>query len=211
MDARPARAATAAFACLCFFVAVVATLPWLQPGYDIVSQAISETALGRLGWLQDVAFCVLGVGTVSLALVLRRTTPSRVGPALLVVAGLLDVVSALFHTTLPGQPRTTASYVHQGAGMATFVLTIVSIFVMARAFRRTTAWAGFARPSLVWGCVSALCFVVLGPKNFPHDFGITQRTMAASFISWMLVAAWRARRVALTPRSDVAELDAIGG
>ncbi len=195
MHARTTRATNLSIGCITFFVIVVITLPFVQqPGYDIVSQAISETALGRLGWLQDLAFCVLGVGALCLAYVLRRTTRTAVvGPLLLAVAGTLDFISAAFHTTLAGQPRTTASYIHQGAGMLTFALTILAIFATWRAFRRTPAWQPFARPTLVWACISAVCFIALGPNNFPDQFGITQRLMAASFISWMLVTSARAR------------------
>ena len=190
---------TAAAAGIGFFVVVVALLPLAQVGsYNIVRQAISEMAIGNAGWLLNMAFCVMGAGTVCLAVALRRSTgTARVAPILLCVAGALDVVSGTFHAVRYDQPMTTAAGIHMAAGIATFVLTIISMFSMVQPFSRHAQWARFARPTLVWACISAAAFIFLGPGllGMSH-FGLTQRAMALTFMSWLLVTTVLAHRIA---------------
>jgi uncharacterized protein DUF998 len=197
MRSHSRQLATLGLVCVTWFVATVLVLPVIQqPGYDIVSQAISETALGRLGWLQTLAFCVLGMGTIGLAGALGAGVHRAiVGPALLVAAGILDFVSAAFQTVPHAAPMTTTATIHQFAGMLTFLSTIIAMFAFARGFGRTPAWRFFSGPTLAWAIIAAVGFVALGPTNFPEQFGITQRVMAATFISWMWATAWLARSV----------------
>jgi hypothetical membrane protein len=192
----PARSnrtlAALAGAGLSFFIVVVALLPLAQIGhYDIVRQAISELALGSGGWLLNVAFCVMGAGVVALSVMLRRTTRRAVaGPVLLAVAGMLDLVSAIFHAVRYDAPATTAGTVHMIAGIVTFLCTIIAMFAMVRAFRRHPAWQPFARPTLAWACLSAAAFIVLGPGLMGEaHFGVQQRAMAACFMSWMVTTS----------------------
>ena len=64
--------ARAAFACIAAFPLIVIVLHLVQaPDYHPLSQAVSELALGRGGWLMTVAFCSLGTGTLLLATILR--------------------------------------------------------------------------------------------------------------------------------------------
>lgn len=193
------RLATLAAAGIGLFVLNVALLPLAEPGYDLNRQAISELALGPWGVLQDVAFCILGAASLSLAIVLRRTTRATVGPMLLTLAGVLDVVSAFVHAVRYDAPMTTAAVVHMVAGIATFIAIIVAMFAMVRPFRRSESWRSFARTTLIWACTAAAAFFLLGPGLLGQaHFGLQQRGMAVSFLSWMLTTALVARRVATT-------------
>lgn len=188
-----------------FFVVTAALLPIVQAGhYDIVRQAISELALGTGGWLLNTGFVLMGVGAVCLAAVLRRTTGARVGPILLALVGPLDVVSATFHATRFDQPPDTAAVIHMVAGITTFLITILAIFAMVQPFSRISAWRRFSRPTLVWACVSAGAFVGLGPGvTGVSQFGLNQRAMAVTFLTWMLTTAFLAFRRAGSPESAV--------
>jgi hypothetical membrane protein len=180
-----------------FFILVVALLPLVEPGYDLNRQAISELALGPGGWLLNVAFCVMGGATALLGLVLRRMTGARVASILLTIAGALDVVSGFVHAVRYDAAITTAAVVHMIAGIATFILIIVAIFAMVRPFQRSPGWQRFARPTLVWASVSAAAFVLLGPGLLGQThFGLQQRGMAVTFLSWMVTTALLGRRIA---------------
>lgn len=197
-----------AVACLIFFVAVVASLPLAQRGhYHLVSQTISELALGRWGWLMNVAFVVLGVGTAALALALRTVVPAATWTSrLLLAAAPFDVVSALFHAVLMGHPMTGRAIVHVGAGITTWLLTIAAMFCAVRPFRRSVRWQAFARPTLLWAWTSAGCMLVLGPNVVGQDhFGLGQRATAATFTLWMLATGVRA-----TARPSTADEPAAG-
>lgn len=180
-----------------FFILTAALLPLVEPGYDLNRQAISELALGPWGWLLNVGFCVMGGAVAILAVVLRRTTGATVAPIFLTITGGLDVVSGFVHAVRYDAPITTAAIVHMVAGIASFILMIAAIFAMVRAFRRSSAWQHFARPTLIWAWLSAAAFVLLGPGLLGDaHFGLQQRGMAVTFLSWMVTTALIARRAA---------------
>jgi uncharacterized protein DUF998 len=191
-----------------FFVVVAGLLPLVEPGYDLNRQAISELALGPGGWLLNVAFCVMGGATALLGLVLRRMTGARVAPVLLTIAGALDVVSGFVHAVRYDAAVTTAAIIHMIAGIATFILIIGAIFAMVRPFRRSQAWNHFARPTLAWAWVSAAAFILLGPGLLGQThFGLQQRGMAVTFLSWMITTALTARQIAQSASvSDVRQV-----
>jgi hypothetical membrane protein len=188
--------ATFAAAGVGFFVLVAALLPLVEPGYDLTRQAISELALGPGGWLLDLAFCLMGAAWVALAIVFRRTTGATAAPVLLTIAASLDVVSAFVHADrFDAAVMTTPGTVHVIAGISTFVLVIASIFAMVRPFGRNAGWQRFSRPTLIWACICAAAFVLLGPGILGQaHFGLQQRGMAVTFLSWLITAAIRARR-----------------
>jgi len=138
--------AAGSFAGLAAFPLTVVALNLIQHGrYHPLRQAMSELALGRDGWLMTIAFAAMGVGTLLLALLLRRTAGALVAPLLLSAAGLLDFVSASFHTD-PGNVTTTMhGRIHNTAGIATFALFVVAIFAATRSFRRHAACAALRR------------------------------------------------------------------
>jgi hypothetical protein len=186
---------------ICIFVGAVASLPFVQAGhYNIVRQAMSELALGSGGWLLNTGFCTMGVGTIFIALILRRTTGARVAPCVLALAGVLDFVSAAFHAVRFDQAMTTEASVHMIAGIATFIATIVAMFATVQPFSKTEAWRGMSKPTLAWGCVSTAAFLLLGPGGplgLTH-FGVGQRLMALTFTSWLVTVAALASRGAVS-------------
>lgn len=187
--------AAGSFAGLAAFPLTVVALNLIQHGrYHPIRQAMSELALGRDGWLMTIAFCAMGIGTVMLALLLHRTAGALVAPLLLTAAGLLDFVSASFHTD-PGNATTTMhGRIHNTAGIATFALFVVAIFAATRSFRRHPAWRPFAPPTLAWAiCAVATFFLIPALGN--ADFGLAQRIFVATWLSWALAAAAYTRRL----------------
>ena len=187
--------ATAAAASLAVFPVVVVGLNLHQApyGYDARVQAISELALGPQGWLMNLAFCAGGAGTFLMALVFRRTTRAIVRPLLLTVAALGSVASAVFHADATGGATTTHGQIHMTVGLVVFVSELLTMAICAIRFRREHFW----RPMLAvtWvltltGVAGFFCVPLLGQDNF----GIAQRILVGSFVSWLIVAAVFARR-----------------
>jgi hypothetical protein len=186
--------ATAAACSLAVFPAAVVLLNIVQrSAYSMRSQAMSELALGRDGGLMFLAFTLMGAGTFMLAVLLHRELPrAKVAPAALVVAAVLDVTSAVFHTNRTGTPATTAADVHQVAGITTFVLVVVAMFSTIRHLRRDERWAGFAFPTLVWSIAAVAGFFLI-PILGDDSFGLAQRIFVATWLSWMITTAITAR------------------
>jgi Protein of unknown function (DUF998) len=184
----------AAFATTAVFPLVVVVLHFVQSGhYHPLSQAVSELALGRAGWLMAIAFCSIGTGSLLIALVLRRiATHPRVAPALLAITGLLSFVSAFVHADGSG-PTTTHGRIHQFVGIATFILIIAAMFSLVRAFRRDPIWRPIATPTLAWALAAVASFFLV-PISGNAYFGVAQRIMLATFISWQLTISLYAHR-----------------
>lgn len=177
-----------------FFAVVTVLLPLAQqPGHDVARSSISALALGSWGWLQAVAFVVLGVGTVAIALVLHGSRLGRMGPAMVVVSGLLDLVIAVFPTAPEGAAIGGAAAVHTIAATGSLVLMVLVMFVMARPFGRDAGWRRLAGPSVAWGVSSAGVFLaVLATTGL---FGLAERLLVFGTCSWLALTAGWSRRI----------------
>jgi peptidoglycan/LPS O-acetylase OafA/YrhL len=196
--------ATGAFVSVALFPVIVVALNLLQrpDGYDAGLQAISELALGRAGWLMAIAFCGLAVGTLLLAVVIRRTCERAVvRPALLALASVLSVVSAVFRTDL-GETTTVHGQIHNVAGVVTFAAMLVVTGISSYRFRVEPAWTSLALPTLALTVVGVVAFFLVPVLGDQH-FGVAQRLLVGSFVCWMIAAAAHARRITDPARVSV--------
>ena len=195
-------AARAAFACFAAFPLIVAVLHVLQAGqYHPLSQAVSELALGRGGWLMAIAFCSLGTGTLLLAVTLRRLDPQpRLAPWLIAIAALLSYGSAFIHADGSG-PTTTHGQIHPGLGVATFILMITSMFSLVRPFRRNPHWRPLATPTLIWALTAVATFFLI-PLGGSQYFGLSQKIFLTVILSWALTITLRASRLGSAENSQ---------
>jgi hypothetical membrane protein len=190
--------ANAALAGFATFPLIVVALHIVQRGhYHPLSQAVSELALGRAGWLMWIAFCSAGTGLLCLALLHRRLVQrSLAAPALLALAGLLAYVSAVFHAD-PENATTTSLHdqIHQTASLIAFVSIIIAMFVSSRRFHLDPRWQPLARPTLIWAiCSLATLFLI---PNLPDSlFGLGQRIFIATWLSWTIAISAHARTLA---------------
>lgn len=183
--------ARAAVVLIAVFPVVVTVLHLVQAGeYHPLSQAVSELALGRDGWLMAIAFCSLGAGTLFLAAMLRRLdAPPRIAPYLIAVSGLLSYVSAFVHADGP-HGSTTHGQIHQAVGIVTFLLMIAGMFALVRPFRRDGRFRQLATPTLAWAFAAVGGFLLI-PISGAAYFGVAQRIFLAIILSWALAVARR--------------------
>lgn len=77
-----------------------------REGFDFTRNAISQLALGDLGWIQTVNFVVTGalllIGSIGLRRVLRREPGGTWGPVLIAVFGASFLVAAVFQADAGG-------------------------------------------------------------------------------------------------------------
>ena len=206
--------ANAALAGLAAFPVIVVALHVVQRGqYHPLSDAVSELALGRAGWLMWIAFCGAGTGLICLGILHRRLVErSRTAPVLLATAGLLACVSAVFHAD-PETATTTSLHdeIHQTASLIAFVLLIIAMFISSRRFRLDPRWQRLARPTLIWAiCAVAALLLALALNNSSY-FGVGQRIFILTWLTWAIVisayartVAARSPRIAAEPREAVA-------
>jgi len=121
-------------------------LHFLEPDFSPVNEYTSDYVLGRsFGWLMRTAFFAAGIGTLSIALGIRKT----LGPgkrvkasfALLAVVGVAFVVVGLFNTdpTLVTDLTTTGT-VHFAASVVVFIGLLVAAWFLRGVFKRDRSW-----------------------------------------------------------------------
>ena len=201
--------AVAAVCGVAVFVGVAGLLPYRQPGYSQVHDAVSVLVLGPGGRLQTTAFCALGMGTIALAIALRRAVPTRSAAGMLAVSGLLNFVAAAFPTVRADDAVTPASTVHNLTGLVTFLMTITAMVLYGRAFAGRAVWRSLARASWL---LAAAAFVFLAVAfAVPSWFGLLERLMLATQLGWIVLVALRTRAMVSIVAAAVASVAAEGG
>ncbi len=119
---------------------------------------------------------------------------------LLAASAPLFYVSAAFHADGEHGGTTLHGEIHQTAGIITFVLLVIAMFVSWRAFRRDGRWTPLTRPTFVCA-ITALAAFLATPTAPDTDFGIVQRIFLATCFGWMIAVAWRVRTLAAADRS----------
>ena len=146
----------------------------------------SGLALGPYGWAQVLNFVVSGLLMMLLAVGLHLGVDgrsSRIGPALLLVAGAaMALMSFKTDTILREGPRTLHGWIHDLA-FALFVLALLpSFFFLWRRFKGDALWRDHARYSLVTGVIAAL--LIFLPSVAYYLFIV-------AVLAWMEVTAIR--------------------
>ena len=204
---RPVRSlATAALVSASLFPLIVIALNLVQRrNYSPTRQAISELALGTGGNLMVLAFCGLGIGIFLLALIIFRTSrKARVTPLLLAVASVLaGPVSAAFHTDHTGAKTTMHGNIHNGAGLAAFLLILVAMITAAYRFRHEPKWRSHAAPASALAALGIVTFFLIPVLGNSH-FGLAQRLFVGTFVTWILATAAHARNLSAAEQATPA-------
>lgn len=200
MTDRPlsARAlASLSLAGLATWPVLVLLLHLIQRGsYDPASQAVSELALGRAGWLMAIAFPAAGLGILAFSVLIRRTDPGAVAvPVLGTASAVATVLAAVFRADLGTAATTTHGNIHQLLGIVSFLTLVIAMFVCARRFRRTQLWRPWAMPTLIWGIAGIATFLLVPTNLLGADhFGIAQRLFLTVWLSWPITLTVYGRR-----------------
>lgn len=167
----------------CFVVAANV----IQRGqYDAASEAMSNLALGRDGWLMTLAFISLGIGNLLMAPLVRRLAPRAIaGPGLLAASACTTLLSAVFQTDADGAPSTLHGTIHIALGLGSFVLVIASMIACSVAYFRSGSRRGLGIASAIWAVaqLGAIVLTFILPTSL---FGVGQRAILAVAISWMV-------------------------
>lgn len=175
--------ATAALAGAAVFVATVAPLHFLQPGYEPSNQLMSELALGRYGWAMIFAFAGLALAVFGVQAAVGALGASRSLRVLLVTAAFFFLAAGVF-------PLGVASEIHIAAIAIAFVLSVLAMYLYPAGAGRAAAAAPRA---LSWSLAAGIAAsVALGHSILP--MGIGQRLAAVCLLAWLVAVGWRLRR-----------------
>ena len=119
---------------------------WILPlasEYRLVSDNISELALGRYGLLLILALAISGLGVVGLSYAIHRLTAgtrgSFVGSLLIGIYGLGGLVVAIFPTDRIDSrtdvlSQSTTGWIHSLTSLVSYLCVIVGMFILTWTF-----------------------------------------------------------------------------
>lgn len=206
---RTAVAAWVAFASTSMFVVLLLLLHVVKSDLDPSWHFISEYAIGKHGWIMQVAFLVLALANVALFVAIRNWMQGlwgRIGSFLFLIGTIGTVLGGVFITdpinTAP-EAATTSGNLHNlggGLGLAGFLGTLV----YSAQLLRSAPWKSARRSILLATSILILGFLVsfvaivaiatqhggvFGPNTtvgWPNRIGIL------SGCAWLMIVSWRA-------------------
>jgi hypothetical membrane protein len=171
--------------------------------YNAVTQSISDLGLGRTGLLQNGAFIIFGITTVSLALELNaelgRSRESRIGFALMIILGAGFILLGLFPTDPLGTYHSLHGFIHHYAAWSEGGFFPVTCFFFADLFRNKLRWRDLYHYSIFAGTAGCILVVVwaIFEKNW---FGLSERFIILNGLVWFEVIAIHLRRLTTSPQ-----------
>lgn len=189
----------------------LAVSAWLLPvwsEFGLVGDNISELVLGRYGFVQTSAFVLAGVGTIGLALAIRKLTlgswGSLVGSLLVAIYGAGAILSAIFPTDRIDSSADVSSLsatggIHVLVFMVSFLSIVVGMFVLTRMFARDDKWRSFSRWAILLpaGALAISLFQSEGPL-----VGLMQRFLIAMPSAWLILVALKVHKILTTVDTD---------
>ena len=177
---------------------------WILPlasEYRLLSDNISELALGRYGFIQTLAFVLSGLGVIGLAYVIRHlirdSRGSLVASVLIGIYGFAGLIVAIFPTDRIDSSADVVSqsitgWVHSLTAFVAYISITVSMFILTWTFARHADW----RSLVVWsallaGAALALLFMQMeGPW-----VGLMQRLLITTVSGWLIMVASRSHKI----------------
>lgn len=198
---RPARFfGIAAIVCFVYAALALLLLHVLRPDYSPVHHMISDYAVGPFGWVMQTAFVGMSAGCALLVLGLARDGPAaiaaRMAIALLAVASIGLLVSAMFPTDLPGGPSTQSGRIHTLSFLVNISSIVLAAVLLTASFGAHPGWRSYRGTS--WGlvCLIALAFALQFltlRKGAPY--GLANRFFVCVLFAWMIATAHRLRKL----------------
>lgn len=136
------------------FVAILFVFHIINTSINPVWQPISEYALGKFGWLMNLAFILFGCAFAFLGVFLIQKLPnigSKIGGVLLLLASLGNFLAASFNTdpiTTSPENMTVSGQIHSGAAGLLALMIVSTIFVTIQ-FYKQPALKPFKKPMLM--------------------------------------------------------------
>ncbi|MDJ0378610.1 DUF998 domain-containing protein [Cryobacterium sp. PH31-L1] len=204
--------ATVAMIGVVLYVLIDVVLQLLPPHYSPISDAESNLAVGRYGWIMNLnflgraVFCVAAV--VAIALTARALLPRRrdpllsLGLALLLIGGASSAVLAFFPTDVSPshvstlQTSTMVGVIHLAVASFGFVTALIAIVLLTIWLRvrgllpRVLPWATAFAAIILAG----LLLVVAAGVWLPGIIGLAERVALVGILGWTFSVSAGIRR-----------------
>jgi hypothetical protein len=180
------------------WVLSVVLLHFIKSDLDPIDTYVSDYAIGDNGWLMSLAFLMVGVGTLAIAVGLRAAlAPGKRVVAswvLTAIAGVGFLLAGLFTGDPTGaEDLTTRGTIHVLGALLVFPTMVLGAFFLRGVFRRDARWSDFASKIRWVPWVLLACFLVSFGTSEDGPLGLTQRLFAFVIMAWLAALAQQLR------------------
>ena len=166
------------------------------PGYNPLTESVSDEAFGPLAWLQTLGFFMFGVLEIVFALGLRQFIQKRrglgTGITFLVMIGVGFLILGYVHTDPPGHRRTIEGMIHICVAALNAFLFPVACFLLSFSLKRDARWGNFSRYTIFTAIIGlSLAVGRMRPMTQWVFIGLHERLLALNAFLWMELAAVR--------------------
>ena len=179
------------------FLAVVAVVEQLQPGYNPLRDMISKLVLGYYGWFQTLSFFIVGFLLLVFALRLYSTTlrktPAKAALFFFLLWGIGFFIIGAFPMALGNTPAMkTSEMVHTAAVGLSGSSFIIGSSIFGMYFRIDSRWRKFWVYTVLTAiaCLIFFCIWVLTPHEWLWK-GLSERLALVIALLWVEIVSVR--------------------
>jgi len=177
------------------FLLLLFSLHFLQPEFDPTWRFISEYALGNYGWIMHLAYGLLAISQISVAITLFPVIRSVMGYIGLVILGISAVgviIAAIFVTdpiSVSPEDATFSGSMHSIGAMLDY--TPVTALLISLSLCRLDDWRPMKRVLLTSSIIAIVAMLVF-VLQIPQDGQFGPEVLAGLFGRFLIVAdiAW---------------------
>ncbi|OGC82349.1 MAG: hypothetical protein A2V81_02345 [Candidatus Abawacabacteria bacterium RBG_16_42_10] len=202
------KAASIAIIATLAFLLLLAILHILKPEIDPSWRVISEYEIGRFGWIMQLSFISLAIGSLSLFIALKshiHTLSARIGLGLLLVTVVGITIGAIFPSdpiTTPRDAFTTAGSLHNFGGLLSVLMFPIVATFITWGLRGSKDWKSIhllllLLTTIVWLSLGAYfaTYYASGAVGPDVPIGWPNRTFIVVYSFWVIAAAWQVVRL----------------
>jgi hypothetical membrane protein len=185
------------------YVILDAIAQMLPPHYSPISQAESDLAVGKFGFVMAINFLNRGVLSLLFVLAFDRTlkllkvdrSQFRIGSYLLVVWAVGALLLAVFPTDVPATPISWHGAIHLVFAIIAFIGGAFGTLALSRKLTQNTEFEGLRRVVQPISVIAVLLWLVESaiPFTSPHlnsnIGGLVERLFLGSILLWLAVAS----------------------
>lgn len=177
------------------FVLLLSSLHLLEPEFDPTWRFISEYALGDFGWMMHLAFGLLALAQISVAITIfphTRTVTGYIGLVILGISAIGVIIAGIFVTdpiTVSPDDATFSGSMHSIGAMLDY--TPVAALLISLSLSRLDVWRPMKRV-LLTSAIIAIVAMLLFVLQIPQDGQFGPGVLAGMFGRFLILAdiAW---------------------
>jgi hypothetical protein len=169
------------------FMAFNAAAQLLHPTSNPIAVTVSFLVFGSYGWLQTVAFYILGISLIALAVALILKIKSRFnfGAIVVFLCGVAFLLVASNHVQNSGVTITTSEIIHRDSAIAIVIMSPLACFALAPSLK-ANGHNGLWIYSIIAGVIAVGTIIAgfLIPTAHDSFLGIFERILLLNGQIW---------------------------